>query len=384
MPYTHYEPPRLVRGSVWFISFYVINPETGKLKRVRIKINRIRNIKERLEVAKKMIDAISRRLALGWNPLTEKIAPKAATSIDDALDRYLAVKSKETEKQTISSYRSYVKIVREWLSSSGVKGTAPIYIISKEIAQEFFNHLETSDGISARTYNNYLSFLTSLWAWLVEKGYVQDNIFITIRKKPKKLTKKTRRLLTQQELMSLFRFLGDKPEYLSIVLLCYCCLIRPKEIALLRCSDINLEKQLVHIRPEIAKNDNDSFRTIPDEIMPVIRGLDLSSKDWYVFGRHQGDGRNFKAGPDPMFLRKISAYWDRYVRPACGFPPELQFYSLKDTGITTMISEGVPVSFVQQQADHSSVAMTAIYVGKMANKANQELKRVDLLNGNKI
>ena len=58
---------------------------------------------------------------------------------------------------------------------------------------------------------------------------------------------------------------------------------------------------------------------------------------------------------------------------------ELQFYSLKDTGITNMVSSGVPLPSVQQQADHSSVAMTSIYVGKNRKKAEEDLKNVDIL-----
>ena len=35
-------------------------------------------------------------------------------------------------------------------------------------------------------------------------------------------------------------------------MLCYCCLIRPKEIALLKCSDFDLKKQTVRVRAEMA------------------------------------------------------------------------------------------------------------------------------------
>ena len=57
---------------------------------------------------------------------------------------------------------------------------------------------------------------------------------------------------------------------------------------------------------------------------------------------------------------------------------EVMFYSLKDTGITNMAAAGVPVSFIQQQADHSSLAMTSIYCQR-SGKATEELKGVDIL-----
>ena len=57
---------------------------------------------------------------------------------------------------------------------------------------------------------------------------------------------------------------------------------------------------------------------------------------------------------------------------------KLQFYSLKDSGITNMLGSGVPVSFVKQQADHSSLAMTSIYLGKSPN-ASEELKHTHII-----
>ena len=53
-------------------------------------------------------------------------------------------------------------------------------------------------------------------------------------------------------------------------------------------------------------------------------------------------------------------------------------FSLKDTGITRTLSEGVALNFVQQQADHSSPAITGIYVGKTA-EALEVMKGVDIL-----
>ena len=70
------------------------------------------------------------------------------------------------------------------------------------------------------------------------------------------------------------------------------------------------------------------------------------------------------------------------VRPGCGFGEDLQFYSLKDTGITGMLQSGVAINLVQQLADHSSVAMTALYVGK-SPAANAELRNANILPGKK-
>lgn len=152
--------------------------------------------------------------------------------------------------------------------------------------------------------------------------------------------------------------------------------MRPKEIVLLRCADIDLTHRVIHVKSDVAKNDNDSYRTIPDDLIPFLRRLDLSRPDWYVFGQHEHS--DFRPGPVKMCSRKIAQWWNHHVRTACEFGMDIQFYSLKDTGITNMIGEGTAINLVQQQADHSSLAMTAIYVGKKPS-ATDELKAARIL-----
>ena len=377
LPHAHldYVPPKLHRGKTsWYISYYVKNPATGKLKLFRVKVNRYHNQKERIQAAKEIMAGLQERLALGWNPMVSKAAPMATVPAFQVFDTYLRVKSREMEKQSYATYASYVRIFRGWLESQGCTGTTPISSITDGTARKYMNYLETEKSVSPRSYNNYLSFMVTFMDWMKDKGYIQENVFTGIKRKPRRLMAKKRRMLTDEELGTLFTWLQENnPEYLAVCLLCYCCFMRPKEIALLRCGDIDLRKQLVHVRAEIAKNDKESFRTIPDAMMPAIRRLDLSKKDWFLFGDHPGVRSDFRPAREAGAKKRFSDYWATTVREACGFGMEVQFYSQKDTGITNMLGEGVAINLVQQQADHSSVAMTALYVGHKAS-ASEELK----------
>ena len=377
LPHAHldYVPPKLHRGKTsWYISYYVKNPATGKLKLFRVKVNRYHNQKERIQAAKEIMAGLQERLALGWNPMVSKAAPMATVPAFQVFDTYLRVKSKEMEKQSYATYASYVRIFRGWLESQGCTGTTPISSITEGTARQYMNYLETEKSVSPRSYNNYLSFMVTFMDWMKDKGYIQENVFTGIKRKPRRLMAKKRRMLTDEELGTLFTWLQENnPEYLAVCLLCYCCFMRPKEIALLRCGDIDIRKQLVHVRAEIAKNDKESFRTIPDAMMPAIRRLDLSKKDWFLFGDHPGVRSDFRPAREAGAKKRFSDYWATTVREACGFGMEVQFYSQKDTGITNMLGEGVAINLVQQQADHSSVAMTALYVGHKAS-ASEELK----------
>ena len=376
IPNIHYRPCTLCRGKAWFIAFYVQDPQSQALKRIRIKVNRCRSDRAKREQAQVMMAAIDQRLALGWNPLIETKAPKAFEKFFRALDTFLKVKDRELEADSIRSYHSFVQTFRTWLLGNGYNEQSYAANFSRESALSFMDWVEGQ--VAPRTYNNYLAFFRGLFTWMQEKGYADANPFASIPKKAKRLTKKTRRMLNDGELRTLIAFLERKnPEYLAMVLLCYCCFVRPKELALLRCGDIDLEKQRLHIAAEIAKNDNESYRTIPDEMVPYLRKLDLSRPELYLFGNHKTHG-DFRPGTKKVCSRKIAAWWNNDVRPACKFGMEVKFYSLKDTGITNMIGAGVPINLAQQQADHSSVAMTAIYIGRKS-EATEALKKASII-----
>ena len=375
-PYVEYLPPKLTEGKEWYVHYSVINPATGKMVRYRNKVNRPKTVKERRQIAKLMIASISEKLALGWNPILEKEAPKSYHTLIEAMDTFLKVKTKETEENSLRSYKSYIKILKNWLTENNYPQDLYVAQFNEPAALDFMDAVEDDDRLSARTYNNYRSFYVLLWNWFIEKKYASTNPFSNIKKKPKKLTKKIRRTLDDTELKTLFTFLEkENPNYLAMCLLCYCCFMRPKEIALLQCSDIDLTNQIIHVSDKIAKNDNESYRTIPDAMMPYLECLDLSDRGSYLFSTF----KEFKPGKKKICSREIARYWNDVVRTNCGFDMDIQFYSLKDTGITNMTSLGIPLNFVKQQADHSSLAMTAIYMGNTTAKATQELKTVNIL-----
>ena len=375
--YIDYIPARLSTGKVWYVYYYVKDPATGKFRRFRIKLERYGASREKREAAQIIIKRLNEQLALGWNPMIQESAPKAYCLFSEALDSYLSVKDREVEASSQRCYRSYIKIILQWLRGKGYSDQMYACSFTHALALDFMGDVEADVKLSYRTYNNYLLFYRSMFNWMKDKGYISDNPFDGIKRKPKRLIRKTRRTLTDEELSRLFGYLdsANRP-YLAICLLCYCCLMRPKEIALLRCRDIDLGTQTVHVRGEIAKNDNDSYRTIPDEMMPYMRELDLSHPEWFLFGEHKQ--YDFSPGTQQVDGKKIAKYWSDHLRRTCKFPMDLKFYSLKDTGITNMLGSGVPVSFVKQQADHHSLAMTTIYLGH-TSKANDTLKKTKII-----
>lgn len=369
-----YIPPKLTQGKEWYISYYAIYPTTGKLRRVRIKLNRIKVIKQRRQFASDLISEITLKLRAGWNPFIAAEAPKAYHLFFKICDTYLEIHRKESEKDTVRTYKSYIKHLKDYLLRNGFNEKMYINQFDRNIASDIMLDMKESEKYSAISYNNYLRGYNTFFNWLLQFNYISVNPFSHIRRIPQKKLVKTRKEVIEADRGKLRKFLEvENPNYLVICLLCYYCFIRPKEIALLKIKDIDLKKQIVHVSEKVAKNDNETVRTIPDSMMQYLLKLNLNNpSDYYLFS---ADKRfKFNPGRKPLGSRGISRYWTDVIRPVMKFPMSYQFYSLKDTGITNMLENGVSVNVVQGQADHSDLSMTSKYISKRNKKAQEEIK----------
>ena len=160
------------------------------------------------------------------------------------------------------------------------------------------------------------------------------------------------------------------------LLVCYFLhymLIRPKEICRLRLQDINVAKQTVYIDGQISKNKKSGVVTLPTPILEMLVDLDYfnAPTSYYIFST------GFRPGPKLCSERSYRHYWNNEIVPALKFPKEYKFYSLKDTGITNMLRKNVDTVSVRDQARHSSIEITNIYVSKSDMKANTSLLDYD-------
>lgn len=368
---TPFIPAKLVEGKAWYIVFYAVNPQTETLKRIRIKFNKVKAIKMRRELARKMIAEINRKLEAGWNPFVTEDKRKSYTPLFGLLDEYLKFQLRSAEKNSMRCYKSFVKFFQNWLEKKGYSEELMVNQFTDNIASDLMESIRSNTKISYRTYNNYLAFFLMLWNWLIEYNYASSNPFHRFHKFPKKLLKKQRVTLSEQERSRLMTFLSThNRNYLCICYLCYYCFLRPKEISMLKIKDIDLDKQLIFVRAEIAKNDRDSVRTIPDVAIDTFRQLDLAGRsgDDYIFSWDKLF--EFVPGRMKMDSRNIAKYWEKVIRKQLGWNLDKQFYSLKDTGITNMLTDNIAPNVVQSQADHTSLSITSIYIQK--NKGIQQ------------
>lgn len=95
-----------------FIEFYAFDPELGKMRRKRIKTNRIKSITKRRQYVRDVMKRISDQLQRGWNPWIISDTSDLYT-FDEALDRYenhieKMLSSGYFREETYSGYKSYI------------------------------------------------------------------------------------------------------------------------------------------------------------------------------------------------------------------------------------------------------------------------------------
>ena len=341
----------------WRIEYWVTDPQTHILKRQQIRSQRIaKRFKTKREAKIYMATLtqnINSRLAGGWNPLFQEEDSRLYHPLNAILDIFLAEKTKELRVNTMRSYRSFVTLLTEWMNNQSLNIMCGRF--NKLMAVRYMDYIYNTRNVSARTYNNQVKLGRLVFNWLLEKCYIKTNPFEQI--KPKAKAEKIRILIPKEERAHIVEYLTKKESnFLIVCQLVYNSLIRPNEIRQIKIGDINLEEHFITIPKQNAKNNHARLATLSPELEELIvrMNIDKYPKDYYLFGE-QLTPNKIGCGSS-----RFSKEWIK-LRNALKLPKEMQLYSLRDTGITSMLKAGIDDLTVMQHADHSSLEMTTIY-----------------------
>lgn len=343
-----------------YVAYYAKNPYTDRLERKRIRLNYIQSKQERRKYGQLLAMEINSKLYGGWNPFTDDEQSKGRLPLKAAVEEFLAAKVKSLRKDSVRSYRSLSGILVEWLVAHGMDNKHCV-CFNRTVANRFMRDMESRGNVSAKTYNNYLRFYSTLFLWFKQKEYVPDNPFAGIDRKRE--DEKIRDVISpadRKRIADYFREHGMF-EYLIVMQLCFRLFIRPKEALMLTIGDIDFLNGLIIIPPHIAKNHKERALGVPKEIMSYLLTLRGMDKRMYIFSE------GYKPGYVLKTSRDTGRTWS-VMREKLKLPASCQFYSLKDTGITEMLEAGVPAKYVKELADHHSLEMTERYTHRSEAK----------------
>ena len=367
IPMVAFKPAELRIGTDWLIVYYAKDPQSDKLVRFRNRVPKMSNKKERLRFAQKMIDTLNEQLYSGWSPYMGNLTE--VKTIDYCFDYYLKTLSKELSdgvkrKSTCNNYKHFITAFTEYLSIYQ-KNTKFISDISTLICDHFLDRIYIEKEKSARTYNFYLMCMRTFFNFCLSKGFVKENPVKNT--KSKTIKEKTRVVLNEKEKKQLQLLREDNFHFYIFCMTTYYCFIRPNELKKLKVEHVNIEKSYITIPSSISKNRKTENVTIPNIFIEELKEhIGKASKDLFLFGK--------KFAPGKQAVANLFYQWEN-VRKKYHFRKEVQFYSLKDTGITDMLNAGVPAIKVRDQARHSDLKITEIYTARN-NSADETVKNI--------
>ena len=366
-----YTLPKLHTGKNWYVDFTCFDPADGKMRRKKYMLDSISKISERKKRGAEIIANATSRLRSGWNPWIEASTERQYAKFSEVTSLYIRYIEKLTsnntlKKKTAYDYQSRMNMLLEYNSTRSNPITY-IYQFDQCYISDFLDYILLDRDSTARTRNNYRTWLSAFCTWLQEKKYIDHNP--TERIKALVEGEKRRSALTAPDLTRLKEYLGEtNRHFLLACMMEYYTFIRPDELSNVRLSDINIKEQKVFISSTISKNRRDGMVGLNDTVIKMMIELEVfeNPSHFYLFGKQ------FKPNAIKADFRIFREYFNK-VRAFLKWPNSYQFYSLKDTGIRDLAnSEGIVVA--RDQARHSDVATTNRYLKGDSLAVHEETK----------
>ena len=362
-----YVPAEAHFGTLTYVDYYVRDPLTTAKRRIRVKLNHVAPA-SRKAYARNVVLEINAKLARGWNPLLAGDASKAWYTMAQVLDQFDAVKTRDTSYNSPRTYGSFSNIFRGWCRAEGILNKA-VATFTRSHALRFLDHLIDERHVGNITYNNYILRSSILFGWMIEREYRTDNPFKGMKRKPK--VEKFRTLLTEEERSQcLTWFEQNDPPMVLVCMFVFHTLLRPRsELLRIRVSDLDLANGLINVSGRDSKGKRIRRPAIPDTMLPYLVAspiMQAKPTDYVV-------GKGLLPGPDPCSHNATGNRWNA-MRDALKWPKDKVLYSLRDTGIVQLISDGLELHFVMRQAGHRNIETTNIYVQHYFPQGSREVR----------
>lgn len=367
---SHFKAPVIYRGDKWYIYFHALDPNTREYKmfKERCGLNYIKDLKEREKQAGAFAAALHERLKAGWSPFGTNAAmvdedsaavqrQKPMTSI---FFRYIELKKKVLDDQTIRAYLYVLRKFEFWLKSQSRYFTGAPYFDSVQ-AQQYVDYL-FGRGLSGKTINNQVKTMGTFFTMAMDRGVADKNPFSKIKSMQE--NDGNNYPFSQDQKMVLKAYIQEHdPQLWRVVKFVYHTFIRPVELTRLRVSHVDLRTWQIIVHSKLAKNKTQMSVDIPesfrDEIMAM--GLQDMPADWYLFSTDLLPGA--KPIRRVVFTERHSA-----VLRACGLGHEHSLYGWKHTGNIDSYMAGIDILELMKQNRHKSLEQTMTYLRGMGLK----------------
>lgn len=418
-PAAPYTVPKISTSnpSDWFVWFrYFHKGKWSNPIKCREGINRIKDLKKRTTEAEGLRDAREAWLKEGWNPIADpefsmrKIKQTTDVQLNfcEAMDFALKKKSVDLSKKSKQDYRNILNITKEAAITTGV-GRLPVLQVKRIHILELLETLSRERSFSNHRYNMYLgcirSMFTTLETWTIceynpaakipTKAVAESNYYASF---------------TEEEKIAIAEHLAKNHYQLFVVMqVVYQTGIRPKEVLALKVENINLQRRIITLVPDLQQETTKTkfvqHKPITNELWPFIKEMYLERfpGEYLVFGSPFEPGRgnrgserwgkkyrlgmNYKTGrsgamrtdyltPSPWRASRdtVTRLWEKLIKSKeTGLGINKCLYGAKHTGADDKILAGVDLDALRNMYGHRSKQMTERYAKQIRELYNSKI-----------
>jgi site-specific recombinase XerD len=269
-----------------------------------------------------------------------------------------ALRLRNYSYKTIKSYRNYLQIFARHFEP------LPPQKISNEQIRQYLLHLLEEKNWQVSSLNQLFNALRFLYIELFQQPFVIKAI-----PRPKR-EKKLPDILSQEEILSIFRAVGNI-KHRTILMLIYSAGLRVGEAVRVKIADIDRQRKMIHIHQ--AKGKKDRFTVLSELLLQSLR-------EYYKLYRPREF--LFEGGNSRKHLaeRSVQAVFQRAVKKV-GITKRVTVHTLRHSFATHLLEAGTDLRFIQELLGHASSKTTEIYthvskisIGKIVSPLDQAME----------
>lgn len=349
-----------------YIKFYVW--DANKKKHIILKDYDINQSKNKEQFAAQRILELTNALNQGFH--LDKIKAfedqekqddenKLVSKLIPAIEEAIRAKKKYRPK-TIKNYEYHIGDFIEFLYGIG-KGQMLCIHLNNSIIRKYFESIEYKE-YSPRSYNNFRSYLITIWYDLQKAGYFREeakNPFSKIEKLKTGIGKNIAYRPEQQE--ELLSYMREKyPQLRRLCLFMYYTLLRTNEISQLQVKEIGTYREgYIYLPKEKSKNNNARWVRISPDLQQIIDDLELHKfpPEYFIFSK------GFKPGEVWYDTRKFGDLYSKFVLKPLNYKLDTySLYSWKHTGVVAAKRAGVADADIMLQAGWQDISSYNTYL----------------------
>jgi integrase/recombinase XerD len=272
-----------------------------------------------------------------------------ANLIDQFIDFYWLTTG--ASKNTLSAYRSDLKIFSQWLNETS------LIEVNKKFIQDYFLYRQ-STKISSSTQSRILTCLHSFYQFLLDNNLI--NTDPTEQLSYPKLEKKLPVFLNIQEVEKLLEapnsssLFGQRDR--AMLELLYSCGLRVSELINLSYHNINIKEEFIRIH---GKGNKERILPMGEIAIDYLTAYESNSRP-ILLKNGQSDSY-FLSNRGKAMSRQNFFYIIKAYATQAGIEKPLSPHSLRHAFATHLVQKGADLRSVQLMLGHSDISSTQLY-----------------------